>query len=303
MSTPETTLTSLKGYNPTNMVFSEPQSGAVPNSTPKIEFQRINIQTRNPDGTVGELIVPTERVFSYGVSENVNQDTGKVTGYTFPLCLYTRDNPTPNEIEWVEGFENIVEHCIDHLVENREEIGQYELQRSDLTKSKGGLNPIYWKRERVKDEASGKMVWKKVDGCGPTLYTKLIWSKKNNKSLTYFSSTSDEPIDSHDLMSKYCYANAAVKIESIFISGTGKISLQIKLYEAVVEPSQTGMKRLLARPKADTAVKMNNTSTAALQSDDEEGSLVGSDDEKTIEVAETPVVKKKATRRVVKKAA
>ena len=47
-------------------------------------------------------------------------------------------------------------------------------------------------------------------------------------------------------MGKHCYVNGAVKIESIFIGS--RISLQVKLYEAIVEPNTTTAKRLL-QPK------------------------------------------------------
>ena len=40
------------------------------------------------------------------------------------------------EKEWVDVFNKIVDNCIDHLVDNREEIELFELQRSDLTKAK-----------------------------------------------------------------------------------------------------------------------------------------------------------------------
>jgi|TARA_B110000259_G_C13940680_1_gene372639 hypothetical protein len=299
MSQENTQLTKVQGYNPkTQMVFSEPIAGSVPNSTPKIEFKRININTKNSDGTIGELILPTERLFSYGVSENLSQESGKITGYTFPLCMYTRDSPTQEEIEWVDTFDKIIENCIDHLVENSSEIELFELQRSDLTKAKGGLNPMYWRKETVKDEETGKKILKNVEGQGPTLYTKLIFSKKNDKFLTDFFDSSDQPINATDLMGKYCYANAAVKVESIFMSGTGKLSLQIKLYEAVVELMKTGKQRLLARPRATSKVlaakSTDNTSNLLEDDGDEsEGSLV---DEQEI-----PAVPVKKTIRRVKK--
>jgi hypothetical protein len=66
----------------------------------KIEFNRINISTRNEDGYIGELIIPTERLYSFGVSENTSQETGNVTGFTFPLCLWSRDGVTPAEKTW-----------------------------------------------------------------------------------------------------------------------------------------------------------------------------------------------------------
>ena len=287
-----TQLTPAKGYNTKRMVFSEPIPGSIPNSTPKIEFKRINISTKNEDGTVGELIIPTERLFSFGVSENTSQETGKVNGYTFPLCLWGRDGATKAETEWTDTFENIVNKCITHLVDNREEIDMFELTRNDLTKSKGGLNPLYWKKEKFTND-KGKTVLRCVPGKGPTLYTKLIFSKKTGKFLSQFFDLNDEPLDAMDLMAKYCYSQAAIKIESIFIGS--KISLQIKLYEAVVEPTSTGMKRLLGRPKARSKVLEHKSGSSATpmanDNDDEEdeednGSIDGSDEEE-----DTPPVK------------
>jgi hypothetical protein len=300
-----TTLTPIQGYDPKKrMVFSEPQAGSVPNSTPKIEFKRIMISTKNEDGSLGELIIPTTRLFSFGVSENKSMESGKITGYTFPICMWNRDAPTDKEKEWTNNFNKIVDICIDHLVANREEVELYDLTKGDLTKAKGGLNPLYWRRQPVKDESTGKTILKKVEGQGPTLYTKLIWSKKNEKFLTQFFGVDDQPIEALDLCGKYCFTSAAIKIESIFISGNGKPSLQIKLYEAVVEPSNSGMKRLLARPQSNSKVlsAQNSQTTSSVLNDDndndDDGSLNGSDDEKEPVPTTAPV--KKVVRKVKK---
>ena len=250
-STEYTQITPAKGYDTSKMVFSEPTSGAIPDSKLKIEFKRINISTRNEDGSTGELILPTSRIFSFGVSENTSQETGKINGYTFPICLWNRDTPTDEEKAWTDTFNKIVDKCIDHLIENREEIEMFELARADLIKAKGGLNPLYWKKEKFTND-KGKTLLRTVPGSGPTLYTKLIFSKKHNKFLSQFFDTDDEPLNALDLMGKYCYTKAAIKIESIFIGS--KISLQVKLYEAVIEPTAAGMRRLLSRPAACSRV-------------------------------------------------
>lgn len=310
-----TVLTPAKGYNPKDrMIFSAPVSGKVPDTT--IEYKRINISTRNEDGTEGELVFPTSRLFSFGVSINEDPQTKKITGYTFPLCLWSRDGPTQEEKEWIETFDKVVDCCIDHLVDNKEEADLFDLERSDLTKSKGGLNPLYWKKEKVTDPETGKMVLRKVEGLGPTLYTKLIYSKKKDKFLTMFYDRDNNPIDARDLMGKYCHAEGAVKIESIFISGTGKISLQTKLYEAVVELSDSGMKRLL-RPQAESKVlaAKNARGVAALMGsgdnddeDEKEEKEENNNDDEDSEgslVEEPPKSKtvpvKRVVRRVVKK--
>ena len=248
-----TKLTPVEGYIPKErMIFSKTILGEIPDSKPKIEFQRINIFTRNEDGSEGELIIPTESLYSFGISENVNQESDKVTGYTFPLCLWNRDGATTEEKKWTDTFNDIVECCIDHLVENREEIDKFELESSDLTKSKGGLNPLYWKMEKVTDEKTGKTILRKVPGRGPTLYPKLIHSKKQNKFITqFYDKENNEIIEAENLINKHCHVKCAIKIESIFIGA--RISLQVKLYEAIVELKNIGMKRLLTHPKT-TAV-------------------------------------------------
>ena len=98
MTDENTQLTPASGYNAKErMIFSDPISGEIPDSKPKIEFKRINISTLNEDGSVGELIIPTGRLYSFGVSENTSMETGKVTGHTFPLCLWSRDGATDEE--------------------------------------------------------------------------------------------------------------------------------------------------------------------------------------------------------------
>ena len=300
-----TVVTPVYKYNTNRMIFQEPSSGSIPDSTPKIEYKRINISTKNEDGTVGDLIIPTSRLFSFGVSENKSQETGNVNGWTFPLCLWSRNGPTTEEQNFTDTFNAIVEKCIEHLVENKEEIELYDLTKSDLEKSKGGLNPLYWKKEKYTDPKTNKSSLRVVPGSGPTLYTKLIYSKKNEKFLSQFYDNSDESINPIDLMGKYCYTTAAVKIESIFIGN--KVSLQVKLYEAVVEPTDNGMKRmLLSRPKVRSVFDTNVDETENDDSSETKKPVKEEDDDESLSEDEPepdpkPVPKKKVTRVVKKK--
>lgn len=300
-----TQLTPVKGYDTKRIIFSDPVSGVIPESKPKIEFKRINITTRNEDGSVGELVFPTTRLFSFGVSENRSQETGKVNGYTFPLCLWQRDGASEEEKEWTDTFDRVVDTCVDWLVSNKEEIDQFDLSKSDLIKAKGGLNPLYWKKEKYTAE-NGKSSMRVVPGTGPTLYTKLIYSKKHDKFLSQFFDQNGEPTDPLTLMNKYCYTKAAIKIESIFIGN--KISLQVKLYEAVIEPTSNGMRRLLEsneRPMSRSKVinsENDNVKPLSLDmngDDDDTGSIFDEDEKKEEEVA--PATARKV-KRVVRKA-
>lgn len=268
-----TQLTSASGYDTKRMIFSEPQEGSIPNSVPPINYKRIIIQTKNPDGSIGDLILPTSNgngnkpLFSFGVGENTNPDTGKTNGYVVPICLWNRESPSKEEKEWSTTFDSIIERCKEYLLSHKEDIEKYELEPSDLKK----LNPLYWKKEK------GVV----VAGTGPTLYAKLIVSKKLDKIVTMFSDFDGNPVDPLSLIGKYCFVNAAVKIESIFIGN--KISMQIKLYECEVKVADSGMKSLMKKPSIQTKIA-NSVSNLSLNNfkevdSDGEGSIKGDEEE------------------------
>ena len=284
-----TQLTTASGYDTKRMIFTEPQEGSIPNSVPAINYKRILIQTKNPDGSIGDLILPTcpgRPLFSFGVGENTNPDTGKVNGYVLPICLWNRESPSKEEKEWSSTFDSIIERCKDYILSHKEDIEKYELEASDLKK----LNPLYWKKDK------GKV----VEGTGPTLYAKLIVSKKQEKIVTMFSDFDGNQIDPLSLIGKYCFVNAAVKIESIFIGN--KISMQIKLYECEVKVADAGMKSLMKKPGTQTKIAnaVSNLTLNNFKEDDSdgEGSIKGDEDDvpppkKVVEKIAPPKIKAK----------
>jgi len=289
MSVDSTQLVSAQSYDVNNMIFSEPSVSTIPDSKPAISFQRVMINTKNSDGSTGELILPTEEVFTFGVGENLNQETGKVNGYVLPLCLYNKNGPSEQEKAFVNTFNNIVEWCKKYLIKNKEKLGQYELEMADLKK----FNPLYYRREK------GKI----VDGQGPTLYGKLITSKKNGIVTKFYDMTSGESLNPLDLLGTYAFARAAVKFESIFIGN--KISLQVKIYECDIKPSNTGMKRLLRRPEAESRVLTQTPAKSIPYSlnDDDSGSIVDDEsiDKEEKEQEQVKEVPKKVIKKVIKK--
>lgn len=292
-----TQLTSALGYNTNNLIFGEPILSTISSSDIPITFRRIPISTRNPDGSIGDLIL-SAKGFSFGVQENKDFSTGKPNGYQFPIALYTKGGATDEEKEWIKSFDGIVNRCVEHLVENRKDIQKYDLEARDLRR----LNPIYWKR---------------VDGeiapdASPVFYVKLITRKDKTTGekiiMSQFYNTEDEKIDPMDIQNKMCNANVALKVESIFVGN--KISLQVKLYEAEISLIETGMKRLLSTGSAPR--KILNTATTPVKStitepldetDDDTGSIVDDDDEEDDEEKEEKeeIKPKPVKKRVVKK--
>ena len=291
-----TTLTTANGYNTDNMIFSKPEEGNIPGSP--LKFKRVRIGTKNPDGTTGDLIIKTEEVFSFGIQENTDMTTQKVNGHVMPLCLWNKNGATDEEKIWTTTFDKIVEKCKEYILDHKDDIERYDLDESDLKK----LNPLYWKREKGK----------KVEGMGPTLYAKLIESKKTNSILTLFTDAdTNEDINAMDFKRKYCYVQAAIKIESIFVGN--KVSLQVKLYEGVIRQLSSGPTRLLrpnaTRPVAVAPAKPEPTESVFDQAEgagegsDDEGSLGGSESGSGSESeGESPEpVKQQPVKRVIKK--
>ena len=294
-----TQLTSADGYQTSNMIFSKPEKGTIPGSG--LTYMRVRLATKYQDGTQGDLILSTDgkELYSYGVQENKSPD-GNVNGHVLPLCMWDRDGPTKVQKQTTDTFNAIVEKCQDWLLKHKDQIEKYDLERGDLKK----LNPLYWKREK------GKI----VEGRGPTLYSKLIESRKHGILTTFFDSETDEEIDALSLKT-HCFVVPAIRIESIFIGN--KISLQVKLYEAVVRTLDRGKKSLL-RPNAKKNVVHTNSVENALGGDDKEEQLKESEDESSEEESDdgsledsdnsdvkpkspSPIKKKVVKRKIVKK--
>ena len=308
MSANNTQLSNPEIYNVDKMRFSIAQKCEMkPENGPPIKYYRIPISTENDDGSCGEFVLPTSELFSFGVSENKN-DSGKVTGYTLPLCLWNKEGASKTEKAFSDLLMRVCERVKDHLIINdvRRSIGRPDLEKSELKKLS---NFLYFKKDEEKNV---------LPGVGPILYPKLIESKKANKILTPISDSDGNDLDPRTLIGRKCLVRAVIKIESIYIGANP--SIQIKLYEAEIRPLESGVKRLLQRPKAEQSVNVeddgDDTPVVAPkkgsppqvqehapveQEDDEaEGSQI-SDGEDTPAAAPPPPVQAAPVRKVVRK--
>ena len=284
------------GYDVKDLCFSDPVEGSIPNMQPPVTFHRINVKTKLSGGGMGDLLIPTSMLYSFGVQKNENPDTGKVTGYSMPLCMWNRDGATDEEKAFTDMINNVVDKCKEHLLNVKDDIGKYDLEAADLKK----LNPLWFKRER------GKI----VEGKGPVLYPKLVISKKDGdiRIMTPFTdNTTGADVNPIDIIDKHANVQSVIKVESIFIGN--KISLQVKLDEALVSVVGTSRPRRL-RPQvtADPTVsntmpmKLNTAEVEEMANAEEENnseSDKGSDISESESEEEVPV--KKPARKVVRK--
>jgi hypothetical protein len=254
----QTQLVDPESYDVNDMIFSKPVTTQVPDS--KLTYKRVNISTKNKDGTQGELCIPTEELYSYGINTNVDAK-GDIIGYTMPLCVYSKGGPTIKEKAFVDTFNKIIEKVKDHIMEHKDDLELYSLEeRSELKKI---CNALYYKRDP-------KNKSKIMEDVSPTLYAKIIQNKKKNEiASTFFDLDNGNLVKPLDLLEKHCHARAVIKFESIFI-GT-KISLQVKLYECGIKLIDFGRKALLPRPSnSSSSLKVENSNSAPLASFDDD---------------------------------
>ncbi|CAH3016477.1 unnamed protein product, partial [Porites evermanni] len=73
-----------------NIIFNEAKEYKVKDS--KIKYKRIPIEVKYPNNKKGPLVVESPVLFSFGVNEKKNQETGKLVGYSIPVCLWSKDS-------------------------------------------------------------------------------------------------------------------------------------------------------------------------------------------------------------------
>jgi len=227
------------------IVFSKPEVNSIPGQ--KLTYKRIRINVKNENGLNDLIIASPPNLLCWGLQENRDLSTNELTGYQLPIVLWSKNGPTPEELEFTNKFKELCNFIKKYLVENKETFEKYDLELNDLKK----FDPLYWKMEK------GKIIENK----GPTLYAKCFYDRKKEKINTIFindeTQSQSNPLS---LLGKRKSIQFALKIEAIYI-GT-KISFQIKLYEVKYKLLETTMKSLLTDfvyPSLTTQVEVKTT--------------------------------------------
>jgi hypothetical protein len=284
-------------FDPKRIIYSEMKEEIMKTANPSVPIkgQRISLAYRYSDGTTGPLIIPVvPNRFSFGVSENKDPaNPDKVNGYTLPLVLFSKDGATVEEKEWVRFYEQTVVNSI-----------KKELVDNKLTKYKNGklnmdvldtFGQLYRKKENNVPVAD-------TDFQGPVFYPKLIENKKMGTITSLFMDDNDDVIEAKSLIGTMCRATVLVRIESIYVQGGGKYSLQVKVYQASISRTSSSIKPLLppskkSKPVVEEAMYYSSATNPLTEKEEEEEE----EDEEPIKLAPPPVVVSvSAPKRVVK---
>ena len=253
-------LSSYDHFTPENIIFNEAKEFKVKDS--KIKYKRIPIEVKYPNGKKGALVIETPLLFSFGVSEKKNQETGKLVGYSIPVCLWGKDSePNASEKAFFDILNNLREMCCKHL---ESEYG------SDMASSLS--SPFYYKQVEFTDK-KGKKKTRKDESAAPVLYAKLIYSEKSKKILSLFNGKGKKALNPLKYIDQYCNVKMALIVEGIFMSKT-VTSLQIKVHECYVKPLKPRESLLTIKEESDSESESDTLENVVIEdlviSDEEE---------------------------------
>ena len=107
-------ITSYEDLTADKIIFKEAKEYKVKDS--KIRYKRVTIETLYPSGKKGALVIETPFLFSFGVNEKRSQETGKLVGYSIPVCLKSKDSePNIQEKAFFDVINNVAEICRLHV--------------------------------------------------------------------------------------------------------------------------------------------------------------------------------------------
>ena len=202
-------LSSYDNVNKENIIFNKIREFNIKDT--KKSYSRIPIEIKYGGKLKGPLILETPFLFSFGLSKNLDKNTGKTNGFTIPICLWKRDSkPSDREKEFYDVVNIIKDLCDKHL-EKYENILPLH-------------SPFYYKQVEYVDK-KGKKKTKIDDTSAPILYAKVIYSEKSKKFLSLFNK-----VDPMKYLDQNCRVKLALVFEGIYISDT-TTSLQIKVHE------------------------------------------------------------------------
>ena len=214
-------LSSYKNITKENIIFNNSKDYKVKDSN--LSYKRIPIEIKYPNNKKGPLVVETPFLFSFGVSENIDKKSGKLNGYSIPVCLWSKDSkPNDKEKEFFDIINNLKTLSQKHL---DDKYGSDEIQSLSL--------PLYFKKIEYTDK-KGKKKTKVDESSAPILYTKLIYSEKTKKFLSLFKGKKGCDLNPFKYIDYNCCVKLALIFEGIFISDT-TTSLQIKVHECYVK--------------------------------------------------------------------
>ena len=206
--------------------------GGIYSATKPIQYQKIPLYYEYPTGK-GPVFLRTPALYSYGVCENKDPQTQKLTGYSMSFLGFNAKNGMANEEErkFIEVTEKISKFIQDQVS-----------KMSPLLKKGGRTKKIITEDLSIFKNKSEDL------SSAPVFFGKLFTKNSEITSLFYAKRTKEDIINGVKCMKgnkmlveknpleyvrKKCYAIASLKIEGVFI-GSQIESIQVKVPEVTI---------------------------------------------------------------------
>lgn len=263
-----TQLISTANFDANNIIFAKP--------LPFGNDFRINISMRNPDGTIGDLVIPTPVVSCSGLKNKTNMDNEIVPGYTMPIRFSSDNVQSVEEKNFIRTINAIVNRCHSHFFQDEVKKACKKATLKPTAIEPTDMTPLYYKD-------------KIVEGNEPSLYPKILERKESKTSdkkvfMTSFYDHKGNKIEDPvaTLLDVRCNAQLAIKIDNIYVGG--KIRVQAKVVEGNIElTGGNNQKRLLAPLQAPVAVAVVKMELDSKEEESPSVEIEESDDEESEE--------------------
>jgi hypothetical protein len=242
MTTPEVTF--MNNFDTSSIILQKPKDKII---SPTIQYKSIGISKRYSNGRIGDLLIATPPLFSYGVDEDKSFDevkdgeSAKIKGYKLSMNLYDRYEPTDEQLQWVDKFNEMCTEMCNQILNMKDSIGQCDLEMRDFLKYGRIFNPIFYKRDKITKKV--------VDGAQPQLYIKLsgFFDKEHGNYVShtdFYDDVTGNALDFMDVFQQKCMIRGIIKVDYIYVANNS-IKLQLRLYEAGVTLQNNNRSRLL----------------------------------------------------------
>ena len=206
--------------------------GGIYSATKPIQYQKIPLYYEYPTGK-GPVFLRTPALYSYGVCENKDPQTQKLTGYSMSFLGFNAKNGMANEDErkFIEVTEKISKFIQDQVS-----------KMSPLLKKEGRTKKIITEDLSIFKNKSEDL------SSAPVFFGKLFTKNSEITSLFYAKRTKEDIINGVKCMKgnkmlveknpleyvrKKCHVIASLKIEGVFI-GSQIESIQVKVPEVTI---------------------------------------------------------------------
>ena len=206
--------------------------GGIYSATKPVQYQKIPLYYEYPTGK-GPVFLRTPALYSYGVCENKDPQTQKLTGYSMSFLGFNAKNGMANEEErkFIEVTEKISKFIQDQVS-----------KMSPLLKKGGRTKKIITEDLSIFKNKSEDL------SSAPVFFGKLFTKNSEITSLFYAKRTKEDIINGVKCMKgnkmlveknpleyvrKKCHVIASLKIEGVFI-GSQIESIQVKVPEVTI---------------------------------------------------------------------